>query len=337
MLAVGVRLGIIGVGYWGSLLARILHELPDVELVSAWDISHDRLRTIAHRYPAVRPSTSLTALLSDPSIEAVVIATSASSHVELVRRALSAGKHVLVEKPLALSSSDALALVREAHARRLVLTPGHTFLYSPAVVAIQELIASDSLGEILFISGTRVNLGTHRADVSVAWDLGVHDLSIMQYWLGRSPTRVGAVGRACLLGHKLDVAFINLEYATGTIAHLELAWMAPRKSRRMIVVGSRRMVEYIDGEAAPVRVFDAGAAPRPNEPSGMSYRNAGPVLLELSDDEPILLQMADFCHAVRHGTTTRSTGATAVDVIRVLEAIDASFAAGGHQVDVASA
>jgi predicted dehydrogenase len=337
MPAVGVRLGIIGLGYWGAMLARIAHEIPDVDLVSAWDISQGRLRTIACRYPSVRPSTSLTTFLSDPAMDAVVVATSASSHVELTARALNAGKHVFVEKPLALSSSDALALVREAQARQLVLTPGHTFLYSPAVVAIQELIANNSLGEILFISGTRVNLGIHRSDVNVAWDLAVHDLSIMQYWLGLSPTHVGAVGRSCIRGHKLDVAFINLEYATGTIGHLEVAWMAPRKSRRMLVVGSRKMVEYVDGEATSVRVFDAGAAPRPYEPSAVSYRNAAPVLLNLSDTEPILLQITDFRDAVQQGTTPRSTGALAVDVLRVLEAIDASFAAGGQRVGVAFA
>lgn len=331
---VGVGVGVVGVGYWGLNLVRGLHEVPSAETVSAWDLSTDRLDAIRRLFPGVRPAHSFDELLSEPTIDAVVIATPPSVHVELTTRALAAGKHVLVEKPFALSSRDALHVMRHASEKGLVLMPGHTILYSPAVNAIADLIADGSIGEIMFISATRVNLGIRRADVNVVWDLGVHDLSILRYWLGETPSHVSAVARACGPGPHADVAFINLQYRSGTVAHLEVSWIAPAKHRSMTVTGSRKVVEYLDGAVAPVRVLDLGHESQADA-SVLTSRTGDSALLALPNTEPIVLQLADFCAAIREGTTPRSTGAAGVEVLRVLEAVDASLAEGGRPVTLA--
>ena len=191
------------------------------------------------RYPAVRRTTRFEDVLEDESIDAVVIATPVSTHYELALAALEAGKHVFVEKPMAGSSNEAEKLIRAAEERGLTLMPGHTFLYSPPVNVVRRADPSGELGEIYFISTSRVNLGLHQPDVSVIWDLGPHDFSILRYWLGDTPTEVSALARSCIVPGVPDVAFVNLEFASGTIAHVELSWLAPSKLRRTAIVGSR--------------------------------------------------------------------------------------------------
>ena len=175
----------------------------------------------------------------------MLIATPVSTHYPLGMAALRAGKHVFIEKPLATSTRDAAELATTAAQLGLVIMPGHTFLYSPPVVAIHDLVVSGALGELLFISSSRVNLGLHQSDVSVVWDLAPHDFSILRYWLGETPTHVSATARACV-GERPDVAFIDLEYESGPIAHVELSWLAPSKLRRTTIVGSEKMVVYDD-------------------------------------------------------------------------------------------
>src|SRR5262249_52675697 len=176
----------------------------------------------------------------------------------LALAALQAGKHVFIEKPLAASASQAEELAEVAEQRGLTLMPGHTFLYSPAVNTIRELIETGEIGDIYFISMSRVNLGLHQSDVSVAWDLGPHDFSILRYWLQDTPSHISAMSRSCIFPEIADVAFINLEYERGTIAHVELSWLAPGKLRRTTIVGSNKMVVYDDTSTEPVRVFDSG-------------------------------------------------------------------------------
>ena len=204
---------------------------------------------------------------------------------------------MFVEKPLAASSDDARGLIRTAYERGLVLMPGHTFLYSPPVIRIRDLIRSGELGEIYFISMSRVNLGLHQSDVSVIWDLGPHDFSILLYWLGETPRRVVSMGRACIVHGQEDVAFINCEFDSGAIAHIELSWLAPSKLRRTTVVGSKKMVVYDDCSNEPVRVYDSGVMPRNPESFGeyLNYRTGDIVSPHIDRDEPIALQMEDFC------------------------------------------
>jgi predicted dehydrogenase len=339
MMTDPVRIAVVGLGYWGPNLVRNINEFPGAEPVVVCDLRSDALETITRRYPAVRATTSFSEVLADDEVDAVVIATPVSRHHPMAAAALRAGKHVFVEKPLAASSRDASDLIGLAERLGLVLMPGHTFLYSPPVMMIRKLIESGELGEIYFISTSRVNLGLHQPDVSVAWDLGPHDFSILRYWLGETPAYASALSRGCVIPTIPDVAFINLEFPSGTVAHVELSWLAPSKLRRTTVVGSRKMVVYDDTSAEPVRVFDSGAnVPNP-ETFGeykLTYRTGDIVSPQVEVAEPLYREIEDFCAAIRTGSVPRSSSEVGLEVVRIIEAVDASLEANGSRVDVAA-
>jgi predicted dehydrogenase len=333
-----VRTGVVGLGYWGPNLVRNLNELPDAELAWVCDLRQDALEAINRRYPAVSTTRSYDALLADPELEAIVIATPVSTHHPLALAALEAGKHVFVEKPLAASSLEAHDLVRAADLHGRVLMPGHTFLYSPPVTMIRGLVDAGELGDIYFISTSRVNLGIHQSDVSVAWDLGPHDFSILRYWLEETPTHVSALSRSCVIPGTPDVAFINLEFPSGTVAHVELSWLAPTKLRRTTIAGSDKMVVYDDTSNEPVRVFDSGVnLPNP-ETFGeyrLSYRTGDIVSPRVDVAEPLYLELADLCAAIRTGSVPRSSRELGLEVVRMVEAVEASLEQNGARVELA--
>ena len=335
-----VRVGVVGLGYWGPNLVRNLHEVEEAELASVCDLQPELLDGIRRRYPAIEATTSYDDLLNDSSLEAVAIATPVSSHFGLAAAALRAGKHVFVEKPLAASSAESLELIRLADENGVVLMPGHTFLYSPPVNAIRSLIEGGELGDIYFISTSRVNLGLHQPDVSVAWDLGPHDFSILRYWLGETPTHVSALCRSCVIPDTPDVAFINLEFPSGTVAHVELSWLAPSKLRRTTVVGSEKMIVYDDTSNEPVRVFDSGVSLPNPESFGeykLSYRTGDIVSPHVRAAEPLYLEMQDFCEAIRTRETPRSSSEIGLEVVRIVEAVDASLEEDGARVAIPEA
>jgi predicted dehydrogenase len=334
-----VRVGVVGLGYWGPNLARNLQECGEADLVALCDVSTERLEKVARRYPAAGRYQSLNMLLSDPDVEAVAIATPVSTHHPIASAALRAGKHVFVEKPLAASSVEGLELIELAAREERVLMPGHTFLYSPPVRTIRSLIDSGELGEIYFISTSRVNLGLHQADTSVAWDLGPHDFSILRYWLSETPTHASALTRSCIIPTIPDVAFISLEFPSQTIAHVELSWLAPAKLRRTAIVGSRKMAVYDDTSNEPVRVFDSGVVPDDPSTFGeyrLTYRTGDIVSLRVDADEPLSLEMQDFCRAIRSGSCPVSSAEIGLEVVRMIEAVDASLEADGARVSLAS-
>jgi predicted dehydrogenase len=331
-----VRIGVIGLGYWGPNLVRNLHALPAADVACVCDVRADALAPIALRYPALAQTNRVEEVLEDPAVEAVAIATPVSTHFELAAAALRAGKHVFVEKPLAASSEGALDLIRLAERDGLVLMPGHTFLYSPPVNLVRELIDSGELGEIYFISTSRVNLGLHQPDVSVIWDLGAHDLSILRYWLGEMPAEVSATSRGCIIPGTPDVAFISLRFASETIAHVELSWLAPSKLRRTAIVGSQKMVVYDDTSNEPVRVFDSGVTAPVPETFGeyrLTYRTGDIVSPRVDVLEPLSLELDDFCGSVRGRSEPRSSAAIGLDVVRMIEAVDRSLALRGTPVE----
>ena len=332
-----IRVAVVGLGYWGPNLVRNLYETPGVEVAWGCDVREEALANLARRYPGIARTSSVTDVLDDPAVDAVVIATPVSTHYELALAALKAGKHVLVEKPLAGSATEAHDLVDLAADRGLVLMPGHTFLYSPPVTLIRDIIESGDLGEIYFISTSRVNLGIHQPDVSVVWDLGPHDFSILRYWLGELPSSAGALTRACLTPSTPDVAFIHLRFDSGTVAHVELAWLAPSKLRRTTIVGSKKMVVYDDTSREPVRIFDSGVELHEPQTFGeyrLTYRTGDIVSPKVPVTEPLALQLEDFCRAVRTGGTPRSSGALGLDVVRMIEAVDRSVALGGRPIEI---
>jgi predicted dehydrogenase len=247
---------------------------------------------------------------------------------------------VFVEKPLAGSVDEAEALIAEADRRDLILMPGHTFLYSPPVQTVKRLIESGELGDIYFISMSRVNLGLHQSDVSVVWDLGPHDFSILRYWLGESPRHVSAVSRSCIFDGIPDVAFINLQYPSGILAHVELSWLAPSKLRRTAVVGSKKMVVYDDTSSTePVRVFDSGVTVPDPASFGeykLSYRTGDVVSPAVAATEPLALEMADFRDAIAELREPRSSAAVGLDVVLVAEAAERSLAGQGVAAELLS-
>jgi predicted dehydrogenase/protoporphyrinogen oxidase len=333
-----IRVGVVGVGYWGPNLVRNLAESPDFEVAHLCDLRPEALEAIARRYPSMPCTTQFEEILRDGDVDAVAIATPVSTHHALAMSALEAGKHAFVEKPLAASSEQVIELTELAEERNLVLMPGHTFLYSPSVTTIKRLIDSGELGEIYFISSSRVNLGLHQPDVSVVWDLGPHDFSILRYWLGALPAEVSALSRSCVLPGVPDVCFINLKYPSGAVAHVELSWLSPSKLRRTAIVGSKKMVIYDDTLNESVRIFDSGATIPDPETFGeyrLSYRTGDIVSPRVEATEPLSLELADFAAAIRDGTPLVSSPEVGLDVVKTVEAVDRSLSEGGIPVSVA--
>jgi predicted dehydrogenase len=335
-----VRTAVVGLGYWGPNLVRNLQEIDAADVVCACDAQPAALKKIGRRYPAIGLTSDFGEVLRDRSIDAVAIATPVSTHFDLAMAALEAGKHVFVEKPLASSADESVKLIAASDLYGLVLMPGHTFLYSPPVTLIREMIDAGELGDIYFISTSRVNLGLHQRDVSVAWDLGPHDFSILRYWLAETPTHATALSRGCIIPDTPDVAFINLEFPSGTIAHLELSWLAPTKLRRTTIVGSRKMVLYDDtSPSEPVRVFDSGVMLKDPSTFGeyqLTYRTGDIVSPRLEVAEPLALELTDFCTAIRTGTVPRSCRELGLEVVRIIEAVDASLDQQGSRIELAS-
>jgi predicted dehydrogenase len=329
------RVAVVGLGYWGPNLIRVLFERTDVEVRWICDLDQTRLDHLSRRYPSVMTTQSLDDVLLDPSVDGVVLATPVFTHYDLARQCMEAGKHVFVEKPLSPSTTQATALIDYATGKDLVLMCGHTFLYSPAVRAVKQLIDDDELGDIYFISSSRVNLGLHQRDVSVIWDLGPHDFSILLYWLGGPPERIRASGRDSIVPGIADVAFVTMEFLSGLIANVELSWLAPSKLRRTVIVGSKKMVVYEDGSAEAIKIYDRGVEYKDPETFGewqLSYRSGDILSPNLPSAEPLSLQAGAFLHAIQTGELPEYGLALARDVVRLAEAAESSLHNGGAQI-----
>jgi predicted dehydrogenase len=330
-----LRLGVVGLGYWGPNLLRVLVDLADIEVAWICDLDRARLERFARRYPRAQPTSRVDDVLTDETVDAVVIATPVATHFDLARRSLAAGKHTFVEKPLAPSATLADDLLDLADLEDRVLMCGHTFLYSPPVREVKRLLDADEIGEVFFVSSSRVNLGLHQRDTSVIWDLGPHDFSILLYWLQEMPATVRAVGRDSIVPGIPDVAFVTLTYGSGVIANVELSWLAPSKLRRTVIVGSRKMIVYDDGTVEPIRLFDHGVVYEDPETFGeyhLSYRTGDILSPHLETREPLAAELNDFAAAVRTASPMREHGRLARDVVRLTEAADESLHRGGEEI-----
>lgn len=321
--------GLVGYGYWGPNLLRNYMELPGVRVKWVCDRDAERLAKAKLRCPAANFTGVYDDLLGDPEVDAIIIATPISTHFPLAEGALLAGKHVFVEKPLAASVVEAEALVSLAEQCGLTLMVGHTFEYSPPVVRIKEIIDSGELGEIYFVTSSRVNLGLHQRDVSVIWDLAPHDFSILFDWLGEEPVQVSAVGRGCVHPGIPDVAFVTLRFPSGAVAECQLSWLSPVKLRRTIVVGSKKMLMYDDTESVEkVKLFDHGVSM--TEPGSfgeyqLSYRTGDILSPRMENSEPLKVEASHFIECVRTGARPKSGGESGLRVVRALERAQASL------------
>jgi predicted dehydrogenase len=321
-------LAVVGVGYWGPNLVRCAVETDDCVVKAICDRDMAALSKLQRRYPAIEVTQDLDLMLQDESIDGVMVATPVTTHYDLVRRCLLAGKNVLVEKPLAATAEQCRDLIELAEERELVLMPGHTFIYSPPVNKVKQLLDSGELGDLYFGTSSRVNLGIHQSDVSVVRDLAPHDFSILLHWLGR-PEFVRAIGRASIVPGNLDVAFVDLGYANGVLFHVELSWLSPTKLRRTVLVGTDRMVVYEDTSAEQVRIFDRGVESLPEHQTfgefQLSYRSGDVLTPRIPADEPLRLEVRDFVDAIRDGIEPRSNARLGYDVVQMIEATEASL------------
>ena len=332
---------IVGHGYWGPNLLRNYARLPGAEIKWVCDRRPEALETARSNYPALPTTTDYERVLDDADVDAVVIATPISTHFALAKAALEAGKHVFVEKPMTSSAADAEELVRLADQTGLTLMVGHTFVFSPPVRKLGDLIDRGELGDIHFITASRVNLGLHQKDVSVVWDLATHDLSILYYWLGESASSVYVTGRGCVVPDIPDVAFVNLRFPSGVIANIDIAWLSPVKLRRTVVVGSRRMALYDDTEAVEkVKIFDHGVDFKEPTTFGefhLSYRTGDIVAPRLDTTEPLFAEAKHFVECIETRTRPITDGVAGLRVVASLEAAEHSLHNGGTSVPIEQA
>ena len=330
-----LNVAVVGYGYWGPNLVRNVGASSAMRLAALCERDAARADAFRSRMPGVTIEPDFDELLLDPSLDAVVLATPPNTHYPLCKRALQAGKHVLVEKPMAKTSAQAVELKELAEQRGLVIMPGHTFLYSPAVNKVRDLIIDDAVGEVYFVTSSRMNLGNYQPD-GVVCDLAPHDLSILLHWLGRRVVRVSASARNIYQEHVAETAFITLAFEGGTTANIQVSWLAPRKMRQMLIVGSRRMISYDDTLSdEPVRLYDRGMEFSTPESFGeyqLTYRSGDVVIPRVEPAEPLALELHDFARAILTGSTPVSHAQLGVEVVAAMEAIAESLMRGGKPV-----
>lgn len=334
-----VRVGIVGYGYWGPKLARILHDLSGATLGMVADLREDRLADISMRYPQVQVTRNFQDLL-DGDIDAVVIVTPVTTHYRLARSALLAGKHVLVEKPLTLRSDQARELIDLAAERNLTLMVGHTFEYNPAVEAVRAIIQSGEIGNVYYLNATRVNLGLLQPDINVMWDLGPHDISMIRFILGADPVKVSAHGTTYINTARglHEIVYMNLIFDDGVMANLRLSWLHPVKQRRLTVVGSKKMLVYNDIADQKVVIYDKGVEIPPysitEDEFRASYHHGDELAYPLEWTEPLFVECQHFLECIRTGATPRSDGEDGLKVIKVLETAQRSLINAGVELKI---
>lgn len=337
-----IRVGVIGYGYWGPNLVRNFAEAPGSQVVAVSDLCPERLTLAGSRYPAIETTTDYCDLLADARIDAIAIATPVSTHFELAMQALRAGKHVLVEKPLAATSEQAVRLIEEADRRNRVLMVDHTFVYTGAVRKIRELVTSNGLGDIYYYDSVRVNLGLFQHDVNVIWDLAVHDLSIMDYVLPSQPCAVSATGMSHVPGEPENVAYLTLFFDGRLIAHIHVNWLAPVKVRRTLIGGSRRMIVYDDLEPSEkVKVYDRGItineSPESIYQMLIGYRTGDMWAPQLDMTEALRTEALHFISCIENGERPITDGEAGLRVVQILEAATRSMAERGRLVELNTA
>jgi len=336
------RLGtvaVVGLGYWGPNWVRNLQSSGLCDQVVACDVDSERRRHVQKLYPSVRTYEQVDPVLADPAVDAFIISTPVRTHWELARRCLSAGKSVLVEKPLASSGKQCAELIEMAARRGAVPMVGHTFLYSASVAKLCEIVNSGELGEIFYISSTRTNLGLIQQDINVVWDLAPHDISIVLAVAGRAPESVNCHGRSHYNHGIEDVAMLTMNFSGNLIAFVHVSWLDPNKIRRITVVGSRKMLIYDDiAYQEPIRIYDKGVSVAPYYDTfgefRYTYRYGDILAPRVTEHEPLKAETEHFIDCVLNGRRPRSDGLAGLRVVSVLESADASLRQNGTLVPV---
>ncbi|MBI4534356.1 MAG: Gfo/Idh/MocA family oxidoreductase [Candidatus Melainabacteria bacterium] len=330
--------GVVGCGYWGPILVRNFYENEAVELKYVCDLALDKLVKLHRRYPTIELTTQYKNLLSDPALDIIVIATPVHTHYELAKQALTANKHVLVEKPMCTTSKECRELIALAKAKGRILMVDHTFVYHGAVRRIKEEIERQELGELLYFDSVRINLGLFQSDINVVWDLAPHDLSIMDFLIGQTPQSVHATGTSHTDQKIEDIAYITLTFANNLIAHFHVSWLSPVKVRQILVGGTKKMIVYDDLQPMEkLRIYDKGITVEEPESDERRYQNLiqyrfGDMHAPVLDlNEALKIEVSHFVECVQTGRAPITDGEAGLRVVEILEAASASLATGQTQ------
>ncbi|MFA4826217.1 MAG: Gfo/Idh/MocA family oxidoreductase [Methanoregula sp.] len=334
-----VGVGIVGYGYWGPNLVRNFSEVDCCEVVAVSDFRKERLSLVSKRYPKVKTTTEFQDILRNEAVDAVVIATPVSTHYDLTMQALRAGKHVFVEKPIAHSSKAAQEMIDEAKRLGLTLQVDHTFIYTGAVEKMHQLVAGNELGDIYYYDSVRVNLGLFQNDVSVVWDLAVHDLAIMDYIIPERPVSVSAIGISHVPGKPQNLAYITLLFNSTLIAHFHVNWLSPVKVRRALLGGSRKMVVYDDLEPSEkIKIYDRGITVQQDKDDlyklMIGYRVGDMHAPQLDITEALLKEARHFVDCIQHHKKPLTSGESGLQIVKILEAASESMTKNGKFIPI---
>ncbi len=335
-----IKIGVVGFGYWGPNLVRNFMSLDGITVTKVADLSEARLKALARLHPTIAFTSDYREVVKDPAVDVVIVATPVSTHHEIAKAALEAGKHCFVEKPLADSSAKAQELIEIADRRRVRLFVDYTFLFTGAVRKMKEVVDRGELGQILYFDSVRINLGLFQHDVNVVWDLAPHDLSIMDFLIGRQPKAVSAIG-ACHVFNKLEnVAYVSVIYDDDLVAHFHVNWMAPVKIRQIILGGSEKMLIFDDMAPEKIRIYDRGlSAPLAGlrnlpfqQPVG--YRMGGMVAPQIDTTEALKVECEYMLKVIRTGEKPINGGEAGLRIVKILEAATKSIALRGAAVEL---
>ncbi len=317
---------LIGHGYWGKNLLRVMNSIKDINVKYVCDFNDKNLALAKEKFPNSIFTKNTDDLFNDKELDAIVIATPIDSHFELGKKAMETGKDVFIEKPITGSSEDAKKLINIAEKEKRILMTGHTFLYSPPVRKVKEIIQKGELGDIYFITSSRVNLGIHRKDISVIWDLAPHDISIIYYWLEETPNCISVSGRDSVIKNIPDVAFINFKFPSKVVANIELSWLSPTKLRKTTIVGSNKMLVYDDTDPIEkIKIYDKGIELKDPETYGeyqLTYRTGDVYSPHLDTSEPLKKEFEEFLYCVETRKKPLSDGQLGLEVVQAIEEAD---------------
>lgn len=337
-MSAGVRVGVVGAGYWGKNLVRNFYEIEDAELVIVCDKDRSRLESISERYPDTEVTDKFQNLLERKDVDAVVIVTPAVFHHAQAREALMAGKHVFVEKPMSMSMKEATELKDLASTGGVMLMVGHLLIYHPAVRKLRELITNGELGEVYYLYSQRVNLGRIRKDENALWSFAPHDVSVILYLLGEEPETVTATGECYLQDGIEDVVFLHMKFPDRKMAQVQLSWLDPHKERKLTVVGSRKMAVFDDVLASEkIRIYDKGVDRPPEYGSYGEYltlRDGDIMIPRIDMKEPLRVECEHFINCVRRGERPLTDAESGVRVVRVIEAAQLSLGKRGIPIEM---
>ena len=334
-----IVIGLVGCGYWGPNLVRNFRLLADCRLKSICDVSEERLTHLRNLYPGLETETKYENLLKDPALNAIVIATSVKFHHAMAKGSLLAGKHTFIEKPMAASVAQCEELIAIAKQQGVILMVGHTFLYSPAVRKIKEIVDRNDIGEIRYISARRLNLGLFQKDINVAWDLAPHDISIILYIMQETPYSVNCRGAAHVTPGIEDVTSMSLHFSNEKSATIQSSWLDPKKVREITIVGSERMIVYDDVVAQEkIKIFDVNVKRPPRYDTfaefHYAYHYGDTYSPYIKADEPLKIECQHFLDCIRNGRTPITSGTKGLEVVKILEASTASIKLHGAPIDL---